>query len=135
MKKYIKYILLFVCLLGVDTTWAQSSRSPIEDMVNAVENAHVTDMVKYFDSYVNITINNLPAIYSRNQAEIVMRDFFEKNPPKTFDVTDNGSPDNNSKFIIAILTTSTGIKYNTYILMKMKDGAFMLQQMSINKQL
>jgi hypothetical protein len=105
----------------------------MDDMVNAIENAHVSDIVKYFDAYVPITIDNAQAIYSHNQAEIVLKDFFEKNPPKNFVVTDNGSPDNTSKFIIANFTASS-IKYNVYILMKMKDGNFILQQLSLNKE-
>ncbi len=106
----------------------------MEDMVNAIKNNRVEDMVKYFDNIVPITINNTQSIYSKNQAEVVLKDFFEKNIPKDFLVMDNGSPNNSSKFIIGSLVTPSGTKYNVYILMKLKNSDYMLQEIKMNKE-
>jgi hypothetical protein len=115
---------------------AQSSGNgtPLEDMVNAIKNDRITETFKYFDNFVPLTINNAQSMYSKNQAEVVLKDFFDKNIPRQFDVTDNGSPDNASKFIIGNLTANNGIKYNVYILMKMKDGNYILQDFRLNKE-
>ena len=106
----------------------------MEDMVNAIKNNRVEDMVKYFDNIVPITINNTQSTYSRNQAEVVLKDFFEKNTPKDFLIMDNGSPNNSSKFIIGSLVTPSGTKYNVYILMKLKNSDYMLQEIKMNKE-
>jgi hypothetical protein len=106
----------------------------MEDMVNAIKNNRVEDMVKYFDNIVPITINNTQSIYSRNQAEVVLKDFFEKNIPKDFLVMDNGSPNSSSKFIIGSLVTPSGTRYNVYILMKLKNTDYMLQEIKMNKE-
>jgi len=121
-----------ICLLVFHTIQAQGTRTPLEDMVNAIRNDRVTDMVKYFDNFVPLTINNNQAIYSRNQAEVILKDFFDKNIPRDFQVMDNGSPDNTSKFIIGNYTATNGGKYNVYILMKLKDGNYMLQDFRLN---
>ncbi len=135
MKLYLKRLLLsFTCLLVFNTTHAQTSHTPLEDMVNAIRNDHVGDMVRYFDNFVPLTINNNQSIYSHNQAEAVLRDFFFKNIPREFIVMDNGSPDNTSKFIIGYFTTTTNIKFNVYILMRLKDGNYMLQDFRINRE-
>jgi hypothetical protein len=105
----------------------------MEDMVNAIRTNRVEDMVKYFDNFVPITINNNQSMFSHNQAEVVLKDFFEKNNPKDFVVMDNGSPNNTSKFAIGAFTTPSGIKYNVYILMKLKDNTYMLQEIRLNK--
>ncbi len=134
MNKLIKnFVLLVNFTLFVFTVHAQNNASPLEDMVNALRNDRVTDMVKYFDSFVPITINNKQSIYSHNQAEIVLKDFFEKNNPKNFTVMENGSPDNSSKFVIGYFTTPAGVRYNVYILMRLK-GNFILQEMKLNKE-
>ncbi len=134
MKRYLKTLLLSVsCTLVFFTVHAQSSRSPIEDMANAIKNNRVADMVKYFDNFVPITINNNQTVYSHNQAEVVLKDFFEKNNPRDFIVMDNGSPDNTSKFIIGSFVTPSGVKYNVYILMRLK-GSFVLQDLRFNKE-
>lgn len=134
MKSYFKKLLLSLsCTLLILTVHAQSGRNPIEDMVNAMKTNHVSDMAKYFDTFVPITINNNQALYSHNQAEIVLRDFFEKNNPRDFQVLDNGSPDNTSKFVVGYFVTSSGVKYNVYILMRLK-GTFMLQDFRMNRE-
>ncbi len=106
----------------------------MEDVVNAIKNNRIEDMSKYFDNIVPVTINNTQTIYSRNQAEVVLKDFFDKNIPKDFLILDNGSPNTTSKFIIGDLFTPSGTKYNVYILMKLKDNNFFLQEIRINKE-
>jgi hypothetical protein len=129
-----KLVLLVSCTLLFFTGQAQNNRSPLEDMANAIKNSRVTDMVKYFDNFVPVTINNNQSVYSHNQAQVVIQDFFDKNPPRDFNVMDNGSPDNNSKFMIGTLTDAKGQKYSVYILMKMKDGNYLLQDLRMNKE-
>jgi hypothetical protein len=132
MKKLI--LLAVSCTLLFFTVQAQTSRPPMEDVVNAIKNNRIEDLSKYFDNIVPVTINNNQTIYSRNQAEVVLKDFFEKNIPKDFLIMDNGSPNNSSKFIIGSLVTPSGTKYNVYILMKQKDNSFFLQEIRLNKE-
>ncbi len=128
------FILLVSCTFLFFTIQAQTARPPMEDVVNAIKNNHIDDMSKYFDNIVPITINNTQTIYSRNQATVVLTDFFDKNIPKDFLVMDNGSPNNTSKFIIGSLITPSGTKYNVYILMKQKDNSYLLQEIRLNKE-
>lgn len=134
MKRYVKRLLLSVsCLFVFAAAQAQNGRSPIEDIVNAIKTNRVADMEKYFDNFVPITINGTQTLYSHNQAEVVLKDFFEKNSPKDFQVMDNGAPDATSKFVIGAFNTPGGVKYNVYILMRLK-GTFMLQDLRFNKE-
>lgn len=128
------FILLVTCTFFLLTGYAQSNRSPMEDVVNAIKNNRIEDMSKYFDNIVPVTINNTQTIYSRNQAEVVLKDFFDKNLPKDFLIMDNGSPNTTSKFIIGTLLTPAGAKYNVYILMKQKDSNYYLQDIRLNKE-
>src|SRR5438105_1696908 len=106
MKRYFKTLLLSVsCTLVFFTVHAQSGRAPIEDIVNAIKSNRVADMEKYFDNFVPITINGSQTLYSHNQAVVVLKDFFEKNNPKDFQVMDNGAPDPTSKFVIGAFNT------------------------------
>lgn len=136
MNKSVKKIVLVIsAMLLFFAAQAQGSRSPLEDVVNAIKSNRVSDMVKYFDNQVPITINNNQSIYSHNQAEVVLRDFFEKNNARDFVVMDNGSPDNASKFIIGTYIATNGNKYNVYMLMKLKSNAYyLLQDIRFNKE-
>jgi hypothetical protein len=128
------FILLVSCIFSLFTVNAQTARQPMEEVVNAIKNNRIEDMSKFFDNIVPVTINNTQTIYSRNQAEVVLKDFFDKNIPKDFLIMDNGSPNNSSKFIIGSLITPSGSKYNVYILMKLKDNMYLLQEIRLNKE-
>jgi len=128
-----KLVLLASCTFLFFTGQAQGNRTPIEDMVNAIKADRVLDMVKYFDNFVPLTLNNAQSVYSRNQAEVVLRDFLDKNTPRDFNVMENGAPDNTSKFMIGSFD-SQNAKFNVYILMKLKDGNYYIQDLRINKE-
>jgi hypothetical protein len=128
-----RLFLLANCTLVFFTVQAQNSANPLEDMVNAIKNDRVADMAQYFDNFVPITINNAQTVYSHNQAQVVLHDFFDKNLPKDFIVSENGSPDNTSKFMIGSFDTQNA-KYSVYILMKLKEGAYLIQDFRINKE-
>jgi hypothetical protein len=136
MNITLKNVVLLVSFtFGFLVVKAQNSSNtnPMEDMVNAIRNNRVSDMVKYFDNIVPVTLNNNQSVYSHNQAEVVLRDFFDKNIPKDFTIMDNGSPTKTSKFLIGTFTAAQA-KYNVYILMKMKDGMYLLQEIRLNKE-
>ena len=132
----MKKLFLFVisCTLLFFTVRAQTGHPPMEDVVNAIKTNRIEDLSRYFDNIVPITINNSQTIYSRNQAEVVLKDFFERNIPKDFLIMDNGSPNSATKFIIGNLLTPSGTKYNVYILMKQKNTDFFLQEIRLNKE-
>lgn len=128
-----KLFLLANCTLVFFTVQAQNSTNPLEDVMNAIKNDRVTDIAQYFDNFVPITINNAQTVYSHNQAEVVLRDFFSKNLPKDFTVMENGSPDNTSKFMIGSFDTQNS-KFSVYILMKIKEGNYLIQDLRLNKE-
>lgn len=85
------------------------------------------------DNFIEIMLNNGQSLYSKNQAEIILKDFFEKNNTSDFMVVEDGTADKNSKFAIASFTSS-GVKYSLYILIKQKDKEYLLQEIRINKE-
>ena len=134
MKKLVLSIK-FTLLLFI--AHAQNNgHAPLENVVNAIKGDRIADMAQYFDIFVPVTINNNQQVYSHNQAQVVLQDFFDKNMPKDFVIMDNGSPDGNTKFLIGtFLATANNTKYVVYILMKMKNGEYMIQEFRLNKEL
>jgi hypothetical protein len=124
--------LTFCCVFLLMTVYAQSSE--LEDIVANIKSDRVSNIKKYFENTVPITINNIQLIYSRPQAEIVLKDFFSKNNPKDLVIESSGTPDNISKFAIGGFNTDNG-KYNLYILLKLKsNNNYMLREIRINKE-
>ncbi|MEB2783138.1 DUF4783 domain-containing protein [Algoriphagus persicinus] len=73
-------ILLFVQAPEKDI----DSSNSIETIISAIENGSSSDLAKYFDSSISLNVNGLQGDYSKNQAELVLKDFFKKNPSLGF---------------------------------------------------
>ena len=129
-KFYKKAFLTVACSLLFVAAQAQSV---LEDVVNAIRNSNVTAIEKYYDNIVPITMNNTQSAYSRTQASLVLKDFFTKNAPKDVLILNSGSATSNSQFAIGTFTTTNGVTYNLYILLKSKENVFLLQELRFNK--
>ncbi len=130
------YILFFSFLSSgciINVSWGQNIHSPVNEVFNALKEDRIQDIVKYFDHSLPININNIQSIYSSNQAEIVLKDFFQKNEPHDWLVAGTGSPNNNTKYLICTFTGKTG-KYGVYIMFKLKDNVYLLQEIRIYKE-
>ena len=132
MRSIYKRILLTItCFFFLSTTYAQLT--PVEDVGNAIRYSKVSDISKYFETIVSLTINSNQIGYSKAQAEVVLKDFFTKNPPSEFLLVNSGSINDNSLFAIGKLRTSNG-RYVVYLLFRIKDGVYTLQELRLNKE-
>lgn len=132
MNKLYKSVLLTFTFLALVA--GAKAQTQLEDVVNAIKSNRISDMTRYFDNVVPITINNVQSTYSRTQAELVLKDFFIRNAPQDVNIINSGSPTSSSKFAIGDVTTNSG-KYSIYILFKLKDNTtYMLQEIRLNKE-
>lgn len=95
---------------------------PLEKIAMAIQAGNARALAGYFDNTVEITVqNDEGVVYSKAQAEQVMKDFFMKNPPSSFKIMHKGSSAGNSMYGIGTLQTSKG-SYRVNIFYK-KNGA------------
>jgi hypothetical protein len=62
----------------------------IDQIALSIKNSSSKDLAQFFDSTVEIKLGEIRGDYSKNQAEIVMRDFFKKFPAVSFIVLQQG---------------------------------------------
>jgi len=58
----------------------------IDPVVAAIDSGSSSELARYFDSSVSLNINGQQGDYSKNQAELVLKDFFRKNPSMGFNL-------------------------------------------------
>jgi hypothetical protein len=87
----------------------------------------------HFDRTVDIKTDDKSITYSKNQAELVLKDFFQHNMPRSFMIIHRGSSAKGAKYIIATLETSTGT-YRSFVYVKDVGGKPLIQEMSFEKQ-
>lgn len=98
----------------------------INDVASAMNSGNAGQLAKYFDTRVEITLQQKSNCYSRNQAEMVLKNFFEENAVKGFRLIHKGA-NNGSEFCIGYLQTKTGT-FRTTIFMKARTEQQVLQE-------
>lgn len=105
-----------------------------DDVVVAMKAQSAKDIGKLMNTSVELTINDNEGVYSKQQAEIMLRNFFAQNQPKTITIQHKGSSGQGAKYAIAIYESAQG-KFRVYIFMKDNgSGAALIHEMRIEKE-
>ncbi len=99
--------------------------SSIDEVVAALRTGNVTVIAKFFDETVDIFMPEKSNSYSKSQAELVLKDFFNNNQVKGFEINHKGE-NGGSQFCIGTLITKGG-SFRTTIFMKQKGDKQLLQ--------
>jgi hypothetical protein len=103
-----------------------------EEVYSALKAGNSKVLAKYFNDNIELVILEKEGVYSKTQAELVLREFFSKNAPTSFQKLFEGkSEKGGSKFVICKLTTSSGQYRITFFVRKSNDGEFNIHQLRI----
>ena len=92
----------------------------IDDVIGALRAGNSSELSKYFDEKVDLTLPDKSDSYSKAQAQLIVKDFFGNNGVRGFDLKHKGdSP--GGHFCIGTLQTSAG-NFRTNVFMKIKNG-------------
>jgi hypothetical protein len=104
-------------------------RGPLEDVVSALKSGNANQLSKYFDNSIEISLPEKSDSYSRSQAEMVLKDFFDTKVVQSFEAQHQGNV-NGSQYCIGTLVTKNG-NYRTTVYMKQKTDRSLLQELRI----
>jgi hypothetical protein len=106
--------------------------SSIEEVIAALKTGNTTEIAKFFDNTVELNMPEKSNNYSKSQAELVLKDFFNTNTVKTFTVNHKGE-NAGSQYCIGTLITKNG-NYRTTVFMKLKGDKQVLQAITFERQ-
>ena len=104
-----------------------------DDIAAAIRSGNASQVSAYFSSSIDLTILNEENVYSKAQAEVILRNFFSKNTPKGFTVIHKGKSQEGSMYAIGNLETSGGT-YRTYFFIKQSAGKSFIQELRFEKE-
>jgi Domain of unknown function (DUF4783) len=96
-----------------------------DEIIAGLKTGSVEKLAKHFDNMVDVTVPGKTNSFSKTQAEMILKDFFNLNKVKNFEVQHSGS-NASSNFIIGMLSTSNG-NYRTTVYMRMRGDKQMIQ--------
>jgi hypothetical protein len=117
MKKIISTLTVFLGLLIVSFTTQPSN---LDEVIDAFKDGKASELGKYMDDNIEISLPDKSNNYSKAQAVLILKDFFDNNEVKAFEVKHKGEQ-NGGQFCVGTLQTKSG-NYRTTIFMKTKTG-------------
>ena len=119
-------ILALICCFNVQVH-SQSEQNSNE-IARLIKNGNSRELAMHFNVTLQLTLPGNEGRYSRTQAELIIRDFFTKHPPKSFDISHQGSSFDGSKYYIGVYTTNK-TTFRSYILIKQVSEKALIHQL------
>ena len=105
--------------------------APFTEIINAMKTGKSTEVARFFDNTVEISLPEKSNSYSKSQAELVLRNFFKNNPVKDFEVI-HQSENAGSQYCIGNLTTDNGV-FRTTIYTKQIGQQQLVQELRFER--
>jgi Domain of unknown function (DUF4783) len=100
-----------------------------EDIGSAIRSGDSKQLASYFANTIDLTIINKEDNYSKTQAELIVRDFFSKNPPKSFTMVHKGTSKEGTLYGIGTLTSTKGVNFRTSFYAKKSGEKYFIQEL------
>lgn len=128
MKKILATVFIILSISAV------ASIDVFEDIANSLRSGDSKAVSRFFGNTVDLTIINQEEVYSKMQAEQILREFFSKNTPRSFTIIHQGLSKEGSRYAIANLITVQGITYRTYFYVKTQGGTSIIQELRFMRE-
>ncbi len=123
-------ILFLVAIAGLV---AAQEEAVISQVHESIRKGNATSLSSHFHSRVDLELAGTDGNYSSDQAEMIMKDFFRKNPVRTYTIKHKGSSDDGSKYSIGLYESQDGSSFRVYVLMKKGDGGLKVHQLQFEE--
>ena len=100
-----------------------------DDVSLAIRSGDARQLATFFGTSVDLTMGNQEDVYSKAQAELIVKDFFGKNPPKSFTLVHKGSSREGTVYGIGSLQAANGKVFRTSFFLKMTSGRYLIQEL------
>lgn len=123
--------LLPALILFTQLFYQTNFQGDIVDTLSAFFKAgNSKEISKNFSSSVELSINDAEDVYSKVQAEQILRDFFTKNPPASSSVVHLINTNPNYRFGVLSLGTKNG-KFRVAITLKKTANTFLITELKV----
>jgi len=124
-------VLLFQMTCFVPALHAQTGTFP-EAIVLAFRAGNAQELTKHFYNNIELIILENEDVYSKTQAEQILRKFFTDHRPSSFNIIHEGGKEA-SRYAIGNLSTSSG-NFRVSFLIKNQDGTPLIHQLRIEEE-
>ena len=110
----------------------QTSDEAMKGIEAAMKTGNAKELVKFFNETVELKIDGNSTNYSKNQSEVALRKFFQRNPVRGFYFIHHGSSPEGMKYSIGKYEMSEG-SYRIVMLLKKSDSGYQIDTLNFTK--
>lgn len=130
MKKLQVIVILILCLINSSFGKVINPNQDIfTELSNNFKVGNVKEIAKYFATTIDVTLPASEDQYSKAQAEIVLKNFFDSHSAAGFTLEHQGAS-NNGKYMVGSLVTSKGT-FKVYVFVKEIGGKKSISELKI----
>jgi hypothetical protein len=109
-----------------------ASADSIDTVISAIDSGSSSDLARYFDSSISLNVNGQQGDYSKNQAELVLKDFFKKNPSQGFTLVFRSENNPSLSSYIGDYQSAQGL-FKVFIKVSLNDSDFKIYSLEFVK--
>ncbi|MFC3416382.1 DUF4783 domain-containing protein [Algoriphagus hitonicola] len=96
-------------------------KDTIDPIILAIDSGSSSDLARYLDASISLNINGQKGDFSKSQAELVLKDFFKKNPPLNFSLVFRSENNPSLSSYIGDYQSGQGV-YKVFIKINQQDS-------------
>jgi hypothetical protein len=126
------YMVFNVSYFDFESTFQASEIT--KEINEAIGKANARDVAKHFGATIDLKLPGNEGTYSRNQAELILRNFFSRNAAESFNIQHQGPSRDGSVYVIGTYTAKNGKSFRTYFLVKKISDQMVLHLLQMEEQ-
>lgn len=126
----MKYLFVFICFIP-SLVLADPG---IDAIKNAIKEGNIDKLSTYFDSTLELCLEDQEDIYDKSEAILKVKNFFTSNKPNSFKMVHQGkSADTDAHYCIGTLSTDQG-SFRVYLYMQKNQSDYIIQELRFDKE-
>lgn len=107
---------------------------PYDEIATAMRSGDAKQVSAFFGPTVDLTLLDKEEVYGKGQAELILRDFYAKNPPKSFQLIHKGGSQEGTLYGIGTFLSTNGKSFRVSFYLKNSGGKKLIQELRIEAQ-
>jgi hypothetical protein len=131
MKKILTISILFIALMF--SNFLKAQQVEIQNIDSAIKTGNSKNIAKYFSNSITLNLLGNENVYSKVQAEQILKDFLSKNDCANYQLKHQGNSRDKSVFVIGGFN-SNDKKFRTYYFLKKEGDIFQIKELKIEEE-
>lgn len=127
----VAFFVFGFVLIGAGSIQAQG-KDIIAEVEKALTAGNSQLISSYFSDHVNLSLPGADGVYSKEQAGVILKEFFKRHKPTQFKITHKGKSGEGASYFVGALTCGSK-KFSLYVLMHNAANKSTIKQFQVEE--